>query len=279
MSIDLNNKYFTIINSFDNYVYGLNEDPYFSLDNTLCSKLYFTSFEDIFKLCSFGKYICDVTIPDDAICHTKNNYKVSNKMVIHSKILIKELELWNNPTFCLHAINQSWLTLKYIPDYNKTIEICLIAVNQDGYALEYIPNKTIEIIEVALKQNGNALYFIDETLQTNDICKIAIRQNAMALEYVINPTDDLYELALKRDGFALRVINNQTPYLCELAYNENKKSAKYIKDITSPMFKIYYTEFIDDDENKLSKPADILINDNETISDNYFTYITKLFRS
>ena len=53
--------------------------------------------------------------------------------------------------------------------------MCILAVKQNGLALQFVINKTPQLIEFALQNNGLALQFVAE--QTNDKKKTIARQN------------------------------------------------------------------------------------------------------
>ena len=67
------------------------------------------------------------------------------------KYTIEDIENWYINDYCLEAVKQSWLVLRYVR--NQTEEICLAAVKQNGYAIQYVHNRTEEICLEAVKQD------------------------------------------------------------------------------------------------------------------------------
>jgi len=75
-----------------------------------------------------------------------------NKLGLEDEQAIKDLA----------AVSQNGYALEYVK--NKTPEICLAAVNQNGLALQFVKNQTPELCLAAVNQNGNALKYIDKSI-------------------------------------------------------------------------------------------------------------------
>jgi hypothetical protein len=172
------------------------------------------------------KYMCEITIPQNAEVATIDHYNVCKKFKttsliinITTKIKIDSFEEWSNDEFCLHAVSQNAYALRYIKKELKTLELhefcvknqffaifcieeefitpelCMMAVKHDWRALECIDCRydrflTQELCEEAVKQNGYAFFFVKDEFLTLEMCE-------RALHY--NPYDtELCEFATKR---------------------------------------------------------------------------------
>ena len=62
------------------------------------------------------------------------------------------IEDWSNEEYCLEAVKQDGMVLRYVR--NQTPEICLEAVRQNNYALKYVKNQTPEMIHYVRKKNS-----------------------------------------------------------------------------------------------------------------------------
>jgi hypothetical protein len=103
--------------------------------------MYFTTMDHIFKFISFGCYLCEILIHDDARCYIENGEIKSNKFFIKNMINIKDLhEFSYNYPFCVRAVKQNGHMLQFIE--NQTEDLCLEAVKQNGYALKFIKEQT-----------------------------------------------------------------------------------------------------------------------------------------
>lgn len=94
----------------------------------------------------------------------------------------------NNPvnttikTLYIEAIKAHPSTIRFL-QYQPT-DLCLLAVTHDGLALEYIKNKTPEIIMAALKQNVNAIKYVPRDKQTLDIANIVLQQDPILINFI-----------------------------------------------------------------------------------------------
>jgi hypothetical protein len=132
----------------------------------------------------YYKYICKVTVPDDArVCIEKNRFKcdILNIELDH-KVCIADLDEWSDPEFCVSSIKQNPMLLRYIK--NQTDELCLSAVTMHGDALYFVKNKTDKICMTAVKNKGSLLKIVEN--QTSEICLTAAKKDAYALRYIKN---------------------------------------------------------------------------------------------
>ena len=103
------------------------------------------------------------------------------------KEIVEHNEKWSDPDYCLKAVQENSMNLKYARV--QTPEICLAAVKQDGFALEYVREQTPEICLAAVQNEGDALYYIKE--QTPEICAAAIiKSSYYAYKHVRLPRDE-----------------------------------------------------------------------------------------
>jgi len=154
------------------YAEGLNVDHHPFNPDGRCSSggLYFSDREHITCFFGYGSLIARVTLPEDAKLVQEDSEKFKADKIILSDIRpIDESELWNDPSFCLAAVQKRGNALKYVKQ--QTPEICLAAVRQDGSALEIVKDQTSEICLAAIQQNGCALEHVKK--QTPELCLAA----------------------------------------------------------------------------------------------------------
>ena len=156
-------------------------------------------------------------------------------MSLSEKLGLKKAEIkreekddWDDPEYCLEAVRQDGLNLRFVK--NQTPEICLEAVKKSGTALYYIEKQTPELCLIAVKENGHALEHARE--QTLELCLAAVKQNGWALKYVKNQTPELCLIAVKQNGHALKYVKNQTPELCLIAVRQYGLILEHIREQT-----------------------------------------------
>ncbi len=200
------------------YKEGLNVDtvPFNPSGDCESGGLYYATTEHIFKFLSFGYFIADVTIPQDAkVYETKGKFKADR--IILSNIRRVEVYINSLPYESqLNAVKQNGYLLKYVK--NQTPELCLDALKQNGYALRYVKEQTPEICLTAVKRYGHALQYVKE--QTPEICMDAVKRNGMALECVLNQTPEICLEAVKQDWRALYHVINKTREICAEAIKQ-----------------------------------------------------------
>lgn len=166
------------------YKTGVNIDhlPFNPTGECSAGGLYFTEVDKLSMWITLNStYIRRVEIMNDSRIYIEDNKFKADKFILGERILLKDLELWNDAAYCLAA------------------------VEKNGYAIEYVINQTTELCLAAVKQNGYALQHVKE--QTKDICLAAVKQNGFALQYVITQTQEIYLAALKSDPFALKYVD------------------------------------------------------------------------
>lgn len=85
------------------------------------------------------------------------------------------LQLIKNPDHNMYmtAVKQNGLAIKYVPNFEKTYDICLEAVKQNGLAIQYCNIFTNEIMLEAVKQNGGVISVIKNSVNI-ELCIEAI---------------------------------------------------------------------------------------------------------
>jgi hypothetical protein len=205
----------------------------------------FCEFENFPRWIQYGYsemyYIRIVTIPEDAkICFEQYEIEVrqigfgsvrtplfkTNKLILSDRRKISDIEEWNNKNFCLNAVKQNGLALRYIK--NQTLNICLFAVKNFGYAFHYIkdikdggPGKTEELLAAAITKNprifeslgktvkfGNHELSLENFKQTPALCLAVVKSSGSHLKYVENQTDEVCLEAIKQDPAAIMFVNH-----------------------------------------------------------------------
>ena len=160
----------------------------------------FTTIDFLPLFLHYGELLVEIEIPIDAKISIHSNKQWKTNKFIATKIYpISQWELWNNPVFCLNAVKQNGLLLRFIT--NQTEEICLAAINKHEFALEFCLEQTEKICLAAVNKNGCALQFV--RMQNPKICLIAVRQNLYALKYCLDQTEEICLVAIKQDGWMI----------------------------------------------------------------------------
>ena len=75
------------------------------------------------------------------------------------------------------------LRLLYVPEADKTLQMCQEAVEQNGLQLRYVPDKWKQELSLsAVKQSKWALQYVPD--KTPNICLAAVTSDGSALQYV-----------------------------------------------------------------------------------------------
>ncbi|WP_024470182.1 DUF4116 domain-containing protein [Treponema pedis] len=112
---------------------------------------------ELLKNCNSSK-LSDIT----AFLKIKNSYGSLNQLqeILFDKTIIKNS---NYDSFATESVKQNGLALLYIPNKNKTEEVCLEAVKQNWSALKFA-KQTPKVCLEAVKQNIQAAKYIDMNL-------------------------------------------------------------------------------------------------------------------
>ena len=198
--------------------------------------------------------------------------KFKNDLKKNYKLLILVPDNKITYEICIIAVKTNSYALKYIPKYNimtdeQYYELYKEVVTQDGLALKFVPenNKTLDICEKAVTQNGKALEFVPNEKKTFDICEIAVTKNGLALEFVPNEkkTFDICKKALAQNSVALKhieilFINNITKdqyyKLCEKAIKNKSNTIYYVNanNMTDEQYYELYKEALENNKHLLN---------------------------
>ena len=198
--------------------------------------------------------------------------KFKNDLKKNYKLLILVPDNKITYEICMIAVKTTSYALKYIPKYNimtdkQYYELYKEVVTQDGLALKFVPenNKTLDICEKAVTQNGKALEFVPNEKKTFDICEIAVTKNGLALEFVPNEkkTFDICKKALAQNSVALKhieilFINNITKdqyyKLCEKAIKNKSNTIYYVNanNMTDEQYYELYKEALENNKHLLN---------------------------
>jgi hypothetical protein len=218
--------------------------------------LYFTELNNVAMWITYIhiKYIREVEILDDSLIYIEKNKFKTNKFVLKERCLLKDFPFLNDMYFCLLAVQQNGLALRYVHEQtngicliavqqnssaleyvkDQTDELCLAAVQKDWMSLQYVKDQTYEICLAAVQQYGTILHLVNE--QTNDICLSAVQQNGLALHYVKNQTEEICLLAVQQNGWALRYVVKQNDNICKFAVKQNGAAFQYVKEKTCNIY-------------------------------------------
>jgi hypothetical protein len=147
-------------------------------------------------------------------------------------------------SLCMTAVKKDPLELKYVPDKNRNREMCMIAVKEQARMLYYVPrkHKDYAMCYAAIVESKNrysdSLEEVPEDNMTSDqydfLVKKALEYDGAALKYVPEnkKTDELCKIAVKDNGLALKYVpeNKKTDELCKIAVKNDISAIKYVPE-------------------------------------------------
>ncbi len=83
-----------------------------------------------------------------------------------------------------------------------------------------------EICKQIVKENGFALQFVKN--KTYDICKIAIEKHGWPIKFIDNPSEELKQLAVKKYALSIKDIKNPSIEVCKIALERNPYVIEFI---------------------------------------------------
>ena len=155
----------------------------------------------------------------------------------------------------LKAISWDASMLAYVREDLKTEELCLRAMETHPLAIQYIPNPTDEMDDLfknssyaeeyfyllknpreemalkAIKKHWMAIENVPKHLMTEKVILTAVKENAFALSWIPKEkqTEEVKMEAVKNNGAILAFMENQTPELCMIAYEQNPEFENFFK--------------------------------------------------
>lgn len=150
------------------------------------------------------------------------------------------------PKFLEKVVKANPHCLEYIK--NKTPLMCKVAISFHKPNIEYVPKEmiTYELASLALtKRVGDylvhhcLLQFIPQELIDYNLCLKAVEQNGLNVQYVPLEfqTPELLKVAVLDDGNSLSFIKNQTTELCLLGFTEDSNP---IEHVLNKNYEIYF---------------------------------------
>lgn len=201
------------------YKLGLNIDdkPFNHSGSCQSGGFYYTNKEHLHKYLSYGCYIADVVVPDDAQIYAEpdNTKWKADKIIITKITWIGDHELWQDSAF-LSTIN--------IKNYDYTCLTCnsselMLKIKRAPLSIMFVKNQTENLCMLAITQNYAALQYIK--VQTETMCLIAVLLNSEALQYVKHQTEKVCIAAVARNFHTLRLVKKPTKKICAIAITKN----------------------------------------------------------
>jgi len=230
--------FYKILNKYLNhhgfqYQVGLNVDtrPFNPQGKCQPGGLYFTDLDNVAKFIEYGCHVAEISLPEGEEIYKdpEGDKQKAHQIIINKYYPIKQLSAWQDPTFCLKAVQQNGMSLEFVAQ--QTEELCLLAVQQQGLALMHVNRQTEKICLAAIRQNPMALMFV--RIQTDTICEETIKNDPLALVFIKHQTEHLCLLAVKQNGLALKYVHCQSIEVQKAAIKQNPKAAMYVKSILS----------------------------------------------
>ena len=115
------------------------------------------------------------------------------------------------------GIRANLISIRDVPEENKTYNLCLAAIYHNGYAILAVPEhlNTAEMCMMAVKDTGYALKYVPEHMKTYEMCRITVERDEYALLWVPEEfqTDTIIRIALAWYPQAARFIKKNIPVI------------------------------------------------------------------
>lgn len=142
--------------------------------------------------------------------------KIASRSILSN--IPTDSELLGNKTIVLEALKLCGLDLEFVnEDLKKDSEILLTAIHQNPLSIQYIENKTIDIIKEAVSRNYFALQYVDDNFKCDSenyvfLCEI-LEKNGMALKFLPNFHNNIeaVKLATNNDPWAIEFVGKDIP--------------------------------------------------------------------
>lgn len=197
------NIFYCITNTFryrDHYYINNNFISRLEYNTTLFT---IANIDNIFKYLNLGVFICQVTIPNDAIVHIYSDYFQVNKLILNTKYELREwFKLQSYDNLCKY-IKINGNIIYYID--NQDIELCKIAIINNWKSFKYIKNKNILICLTILNINPYCIKYINNPSEY--LCIYALRINSTCIKYIKNPSQTLIRFALDANPNNIKYVN------------------------------------------------------------------------
>ena len=201
------------------------------------------------KISYNAKYIRRIGIIDDSQVFIDNKEYVTDKVMLGEKILIEDLKEWDDKEFCEKALKSDFKNVKYIRNIelmsgskflefvkkdpyciehikNQTEEMQLLAVNHSGYLLRHCANPSLNVIMIGIKKAPYSIKYL--TIDENMLYDL-VKNDPSLIEHTNELPEGIYCEVLKKNGMLLKHINKQTQLLCDIAFENNIESFRFVK--------------------------------------------------
>lgn len=215
------------------------------IDNRLC-ELSIESYSDaIFILIDMinnplNKLSDKIKITEKLCCMSVNT--TNNQQTF--TIFMKNYETYITPEFCMTAIKNNGLLIKYISKY-MTIDnnLCELAIKQNGNAIQYIPTSMItqSLCYYAIESTVEAYNYIPTKYINNLLCQTILQKDISMLDrlhkdmFTKKFTEELWMFVVKTAKVAnLKYCPDEykTLDVCITAYQWCKDNKRYIPETT-----------------------------------------------
>jgi hypothetical protein len=124
---------------------------------------------------------------------------------------------------CVNLMKKDPHLIQYIG--NKTRQMIEMAVSVDGRVIKYLNTRLLDndIYLKAVTSKGSSLRYIKEPCQTEEICKIAVYNNPNNIKYACVQTEEIALYAVKNSTDSLIYIYQQNDEICLQAIKMNPK--------------------------------------------------------
>ena len=191
--------------------------------------IYFCRYESIFNWLDYQKsmmvYFRYVSLPDDAQVFCEEDKFKTDKIILSPRILISDLNIWNDKEQYLSKLRAFPRLLKYIKNCPSSILIELLT--KDGTLIKYLDSPNEDLCWTALMESPHALKYIK--CQTEPMSMFAVQKDGKNLRFVLNQTEKIQILALEQSPFAIQYVKNPSSSMCFSAVDRYPRLIHYVK--------------------------------------------------
>lgn len=169
---------------------------------------------------TFNYEMCEVAI---------NNNPLILEYIESRREFLSEIELDNLRKI---AITNNWNVFKFIPEEERTEELCGIAIQSDCKNLQYIPAnlQTIEMCEDAISRMAGCIQWVAN--KTEYLCKLSLDLDPWCITVIPELTEELCLYAVSKLGIVIRSIPDEfkTENVCRTALLNTKGAFEYLPE-------------------------------------------------
>lgn len=236
---------------------GINEYSITDTNGYVSGGIKFNEMEQLFDQLTAPsgdkEYFRIVKIPYDATVVQKTDHYISNKLLLFERQKISDLAIWKyENTYKDHLLKKPAL-IKYIKNVspeialqlvkkqpnviehieNQTHEMCVIVLSESPHLFSKIHFPTYEMFKEVIKNKSHFIHQIRNQISEEQLYELFDINNdvLVALQYVLQSIPyhiNFKKYVVSKNGLLLELIKLQTQEICDIAFENNMLSFRYI---------------------------------------------------